>query len=102
MSAFMTITVFAAGNSLSYSFTGSDADWPGLAMTYVGKNEYQKSIYKYVITNPKRSHIIFSDSNNSNTKTDTIVASDYMAYYIDSSSKVVSYKFKDSYITSTG
>lgn len=78
---------------------GNDHEWAGVPMTYAGKNSYGKSVYKYVITNPKRNQIIFNDGTN---QTGTVVVSDYMAYYLDSSSKVVSYKFKDSYLTATG
>lgn len=76
---------------------GNDQDWPGKDMTYVGKNEYQKSVYKYEITNLKRNQVIFNDGSN---QTGTAVVADYMAYYLDGSGKLVAYKFDDSYIKS--
>ncbi len=75
---------------------GEDQAWPGKAMTYVGKNEYNKSVYKYEITNPKRNFAKFNDGSN---QTGDLIVADYWAYYIDGSNNVQSYKFNDSYVS---
>ncbi|MBR2108505.1 MAG: starch-binding protein [Ruminococcus sp.] len=75
---------------------GNEGDWPGNAMTYVGKNEYGKSIYKYVVKDSKHNFIIFN--NGSNQTGDIVISDSYTAYYLDGSNNVVSYRFNDSYI----
>ncbi|MBR1731695.1 MAG: starch-binding protein, partial [Ruminococcus sp.] len=76
--------------------SGNEGGWPGTAMTYVGSNSYGKAVYKYKVNDAKHNFIIFNDG--SNQTGDIVISDDYMAYYLDSSNKVVSYKFNDSYV----
>lgn len=77
---------------------GNEGGWPGTAMTYAGKNEYGKSVYKYVVKNIKHNFVIFNDG--SSQTGDVVIPDNYTAYYLDGSNNVVSYKFDDSYIKS--
>ena len=82
--------------------TGAEKAWPGNEMTYVGKNEYQHSIYKYTVNIEKYPNIIFNNGSSSQTK-DIVLSNDNMCYYLSSDSSpyaVTAYGFKDKYIVS--
>lgn len=79
--------------------SGNEGGWPGTAMTYVGKNEYGKSVYKYAVKDSKHNFIIFNDG--SSQTGDVVIADNYTAYYLDDSNNVKSYKFNDSYIVNS-
>ena len=74
---------------------GFDADWPGKAMTYVGKNGSGKQIYKYTITNQRRNFVKFNYSGN---ETKEIAIGKPNTVYYFSGSDIGSYEFKSSYI----
>lgn len=80
--------------------TGFEKKWPGSAMTYIGKNEYNHKIYKYTVDTDKYPNIIFNDGSSKQTK-DIVITADNICYYLSSDSSpysVTSYPFKDSYI----
>ncbi len=104
-----TITVYFENTNnwssvYAYCWKGSneEAVWPGKNMTYIGKNDMGKSIYKYTVNMDIYDHIIFN--NNSGSQTENIALTvDRTAYYLSSSSSpysVSTYLFKDSYIVS--
>ncbi|MCH5299420.1 MAG: starch-binding protein [Ruminococcus sp.] len=79
-----------------------EAVWPGNKMTYIGKNDSGKSIYKYTVDMDAYPNIIFSNGSSEQT-VDIALTSDSICYYLTSSSSkysVASYIFKDKYIVS--
>ena len=86
------ITVYFSNNyswsSVYCYYWGSDSSsvtWPGTAMTYVGKNEYNESIYKMTIP-ADVSGIIFNDGSSSQTVDITSGIADGLGYYITGTS----------------
>lgn len=79
---------------------GNEKKWPGNEMSYVGKNEYGKSIYKYTMNLSKYPNVIFNDGSGNQT-VDIAVVADSVCYYLSGTSspyKVTSYAFKEKYI----
>ena len=79
-----------------------EAVWPVNKMTYIGKNDGGKSIYKYTVDMDAYPNIIFSNGSDKQTK-DIALTADSICYYLSSSSSpysVTSYTFKDKYIVS--
>lgn len=93
-----TVNAYVWGNN----GTGPEKAWPGNEMSYVGKNEYNHSIYKYTVDMEKNPNIIFNNGGSYQTK-DIVLTNDSLCYYLSSSSSpytVTSYAFKDKYIVS--
>ncbi|MCH5303636.1 MAG: starch-binding protein [Ruminococcus sp.] len=88
----------------AYCWSGgsNNGAWPGKTMTYIGKNEYGKSIYKYTFSKNAYSSVVFNNNSGSQTE-DIVITANNMAYYLSSSSSpysVTPYAFEESYIVS--
>lgn len=59
----------------------SKVDWPGAKMTYVGKNEYNQSIYKFNVPNDVKG-IIFTNGNGAQTEDITTGIIQKAGFYI--------------------